>query len=388
MHMEQTAPPKTESSFRLPIFVKSIRFQLTMVYSVFLVWILIVMNIGIYSVYTRSLSDVSEIRVPFGDMVAWQNAIQAEREESLKKLRDYSVLGTCLVLVVGAIGGYFIATRMLRPVDEVSSLASRISDTNLKERIKRSGPDDEIKRLADTFDGMLERLENSFELQKQFIQDASHELRTPLAIAQTNIEVLEMEEAATKEDYQQLVDLLKMSLERIKDVSNSLLLLSDGTALPSQMTQVDIQKLISEVYDEMGLKVRAAGLRFDWQSHGATLPVRGDALRLKQVVINLVDNAVKYNSTGGMVKIEALRKGNSAIIAISDSGIGIPAADLPHIFDRFFRVDKSRSRERGGSGLGLAIVKKIVEDHGGTVTAQSPGGQGSVFRIKLPLWQH
>ncbi|MCL2281419.1 MAG: cell wall metabolism sensor histidine kinase WalK, partial [Dehalococcoidia bacterium] len=180
-------------------------------------------------------------------------------------------------------------------------------------------------------------------------------------------------------------DLLKVSLARINDVSRSLLLLSDGTVLPNKMVRLDIQKLLNEVYEEAGAQVRSAGLQFDWQSHGETLFVRGDVMRLKQVVINLIDNAVKYNSAGGMVKMKAWGESNFAIIEVSDSGVGIPAADLPHVFDRFFRVDKSRSRERGGSGLGLAIVKKIVEEHGGKVTAQSVDGTGSSFRIKLPL---
>ena len=377
-----------KKTFKLPLFMKTIRFQLALVYSVFLVWILVAMNIGIYTIYTRSLTDISNLRTLYIDTATWRTMLQEERTESLNKLRNYSILGTGMVLVVGIIGGYLLASRMLRPVDRVSSLASRISDTNLKERIRHSGPDDEIKRLADTFDGMLGRLEHSFELQKQFIQDASHELRTPLAIAQTNIEVLEMEESATKEDYQQLVELLKMSMERINDVSNSLLVLSEGTVLPNHMVPVDMKVLLNEVYEETEVKVRTAGLQYDWCPCYEALSVRGDAMRLKQAVINLLDNAVKYNTEGGVVKMKAWREYDLAIIEVSDTGIGIAAVDLPHIFDRFFRVDKSRSRERGGSGLGLTIVKKIVEDHGGTVSVKSVDGHGSSFRIQLPVWKH
>ena len=377
-----------KKAFKLPLFMKTIRFQLALVYSVFLVWILVVMNIGIYTIYTRSLTDISNLRTLYSDTATWRTMLQEERAESLNKLRNYSILGTGMVLVVGIIGGYLLASRMLRPVDRVSSLASRISDTNLKERIRHSGPDDEIKRLADTFDGMLGRLEHSFELQKQFIQDASHELRTPLAIAQTNIEVLEMEENATKEDYQQLVELLKMSMERINDVSNSLLVLSEGTVLPNQMVRVDMKTLLNEVYEETEVKVRTAGLQYDWYPCEDALSVRGDAMRIKQAVINLLDNAVKYNTAGGVVKMKAWREDELAIIEVSDTGIGIAPVDLPHIFDRFFRVDKSRSRERGGSGLGLTIVKKIVEDHGGTVSVQSANEHGSSFRIQLPIWKH
>jgi signal transduction histidine kinase len=232
---------------------------------------------------------------------------------------------------------------------------------------------------------MLERLEGAFESQKQFIQDASHELRTPIAIAQTNIEVLEMEKRATKEDYKQLVDILKLSLQRMNDVNNSLLLLSEGTPTQSKWARVDMRSLLNEVYKEARAEAKAAGINLEWQPTDSNLPVRGDAMHLKQAVINLIDNAIKYNRPGGSVKLSTRADSQSVIIQVSDTGIEISPEDLPCVFDRFFRVDKSRSRGQGGSGLGLAIVKKIIEDHGGTVSAESVLGEGSTFRISLPV---
>ena len=370
---------------KVPSYIKTIRFRLTLWYSAFLVLILAILMVGIYTAYSGSRPPINNMQPPFpGDTQAWKQAIQTERTMSLKDLRNYSLIGVGAVLVLGVIGGYFLSGFMLKPVDRVSLLASRISHTNLKERIKHKGPEDELKRLADMFDSMLERLEGAFESQKQFIQDASHELRTPIAIAQTNIEVLEMEKRATREDYKQLVDILKMSLQRMTDVNNSLLLLSEGTPAPSRLSRLDMGTLLSEVYDETGGEAKAAGVRFEWQPVSVELPVRGDAMHLKQVVINLVDNAVKYNRPGESVKLSARCEGPSVIIEVADTGIGISPEDLPHVFDRFFRVDKSRSRAQGGSGLGLAIVKKIIEDHGGTVTAESTPGVGSTFRITLP----
>jgi len=383
--MNQIMPRENMPRFKRPIFMKTIRFRLALIYSVFLVLMLAIINIGVYIAFTNSRVPIADMMPFYRDTMAWLEVIQHERDVSINDLRNYSLIGAGAVMILGVVGGYFLSGFMLKPVDRVSVLASRISDNNLKERIKHNGPDDEIKRLSDTFDGMLGRLENTFELQKQFIQDASHELRTPLAIAQTNIEVLEMEESATVEDYKQLVSLLKMSLARINDVSNSLLLLSEGTVLPIHMVRVDLHTLMSEVYEEAKIKVQSAGLQFEWQPSGEYLYVRGDAVRLKQAVINLVDNATKYNRPNGMVRIKAWSESNNAVIEVSDSGIGISDADLPRIFDRFFCADKSRSREHGGSGLGLAIVKKIVEDHGGTVTTQSVDGHGSAFYIKLPL---
>jgi signal transduction histidine kinase len=145
-----------------------------------------------------------------------------------------------------------------------------------------------------------------------------------------------------------------------------------------------MMSLLNEVYGEARAEAKAAGITFDWHPAYTSLPVHGDAIHLKQAVINLVDNAIKYNRPGGSVKLSARAEGHSVIVQVSDTGIGLSQEDLPHVFDRFFRVDKSRSREQGGSGLGLAIVKKIVEDHGGTVSVESVVGEGSMFSIALP----
>ena len=371
-----------------PLFLKSIRFQLTLGYAVFILIIIILMNIVIFISYSNALNDIYQNGPFLQSQAAWSAYLQTKTSEALTNLRTISIMGTIVVLAVGFVGGYFLATRMLRPIDHVSQLASRISYTNLKERIKHDGPDDEVKRLADTFDDMLERLGSAFDSQKQFIQDASHELRTPLAIAQTNIEVLEMDVNASKEDYQQLVELLKLSLERIAGVSDSLIQLSEGSTQPLHRDKVDLGALLAEVYKETEAKVRDSGINYVLEPVENDLHVRGDAMRLKQAMVNLVDNAEKYNLQSGFIRMKAWRHGKAAMIEISDGGIGIPPEDLPHIFDRFFRVDKSRSRECGGSGLGLTIVKKIVEDHHGKITAASAIGKGSVFCVSLPLGKH
>jgi signal transduction histidine kinase len=306
------------------------------------------------------------------------------RQAQLDLLRNYSIIGICCLVVVGGVCVYFTSRKMLRPVDRVSSLATRISSTNLKERINHQGPDDEVKRLADTFDDMLGRLETSFDAQKQFIQDASHELRTPIAIAQTNIEVLEMDNNVTVTDYKRLTDILKMSLERMSALSEKLLLLSEGAQGRSKWSQVDIQTLIDEVTAEFRAKASMAGITLEIVPIPEGTFVEGDALRLKQALVNLVDNAIKYNQPGGKVKISADVIDSRVVIKVQDTGIGISSADQQHIFDRFYRVDKSRSRAQGGSGLGLAIVKKIAEEHGGTVSVESTPGTGSTFSITLP----
>jgi signal transduction histidine kinase len=371
---------------KTPSFMKTIRFRLTIWYSAFLVLIMAVLVIGINIAIINSRPVISAIMPPFpGDNQTFRQGITDERNRNMQDLRNFSLIGVGVVLIFGAIGGYYLSGFMLKPVDRVSSLASRISHTNLKERIKYMGPADEVKRLADTFDNMLERLDSAFESQKQFIQDASHELRTPIAIAQTNIEVLEMEKRATREDYKRLVDILKMSINRMKDINNSLLLLSEESLLKSRRAMVNIGLLLREVYIEAGAEAKATGINFELKPTDSNLFVSGDTIHLKQVLINLIDNAIKYNRPDGTIVLSAHQDSQLVIIEVSDTGIGISPEDLPRVFDRFFRVDKSRSRVNGGSGLGLAIVKRIIEDHGGTVSVESTVGIGSTFRISLPM---
>jgi signal transduction histidine kinase len=301
-------------------------------------------------------------------------------------LRNYSIIGVVIIIVVGAIGGYFLSGRMLKPIDKITSVARRSSYSNLKERLSYNGPDDEIKRLADTFDNMLNRLDDAVESQKQFVQDASHELRTPIAIALTNIEVLEMKSEATIEDYQELNRILKLSLDRMNNISNSLQLLSEDVNRSQKFVKVNIKEVISEVVNEAEIEAKRQGIVLHWKPSAIEAAIPGDAFQIKQAIFNLVNNAIIYSSTGGFVDITVNIENQLVIIKVADSGIGIAAEDLPRVFDRFYRVDKSRSRQRGGSGLGLAIVKKIVEEHDGMVSVESIPGQGSTFRIELPLY--
>jgi signal transduction histidine kinase len=301
-------------------------------------------------------------------------------------VRKDSILGAVIALFVGSVGIYILSGSILKPIDRVTRLARRSSYSSLEERLNYSGPNDEVKRLADTFDEMLERLKKATDLQKQFIFDASHELRTPITIALTNIEVLEMNPAATIEDHLELIRVLKLSLDRMNNVSNSLQLLSEDSDSMIRLESVNIIGIVTEVVDEVEMEARQQGVTIHWDSPVAETYVLGDSFRLQQVVYNLVDNAIKYNRHEGMVNITVHIDNQSVMLQVTDSGIGIADTDLPHVFDRFFRVDKSRSRQQGGSGLGLAIVKKVVEDLRGTVSVESIPGEGSTFCVRLPLY--
>jgi signal transduction histidine kinase len=274
---------------------------------------------------------------------------------------------------------------MLKPVDNVSALATRISTSNLKERINYQGPEDEMKRLADTFDSMLNRLEESFNMQNRFIQDASHELKTPIAIARTNIEVVEMDENPSVEDYRKLVEVLKTNTERMSRLSEKLLLLSQNQQRIFEYKIININNLIEDIVKEINSYARKCNITMKLDLSKTELAVNVDNFAVKQAITNLIDNAIKYNHSRGNVKISTRKNGVNAVITVEDNGIGISKEDQKHVFDRFFRVDKSRSRTQGGSGLGLAIVKEIIESHKGVISVKSEPGMGSIFTITLPL---
>jgi signal transduction histidine kinase len=243
-----------------------------------------------------------------------------------------------------------------------------------------------MKRLADTFDNMLNRLEEAFNSQNQFIQDASHELKTPIAVARTNIEVIEMDENPPPEDYRKLVEVLKMNTERMNQLSEKLLLLSKNQQQIAEYSIINVNSLIGDILKEIDAYARNKNIELVFNAPAEELLIEGDYFAIKQAFTNLIDNAIKYNRPGGCVRISTYKDGQNVVITVEDNGIGISEEDQKHIFDRFFRVDKSRSRAQGGTGLGLAIVKEIIESHKGTVSVKSEPGAGSVFTITLPLY--
>ena len=366
---------------KIPSFMKTIRFRITLWYVLFFIILVFAFILVINVKMVQTITMLS----PSGGKTISQVPLSGANGVTFT-LRNYSIIGAAIIFVVGAIGGYFLSGRMLKPIDKVTSVARRSSYSNLKERLSYGGPNDEIKRLADTFDNMLNRLDDAVESQKQFVQDASHELRTPIATALTNIEVLEMNSDATIADYNELTRVLKLSLDRMNNISNSLQLLSENGNPAGRLVKVNIKEVISEVVNEAEIEARRQGIILNWKPSAVEVAVSGDTFQIKQVIFNLVDNAIKYNRPGGSVDITVQIENRLVIIKVADTGMGIATEDLPRVFDRFYRVDKSRSRERGGSGLGLAIVKKIVEEHGGMVSVESIPGQGSTFRIQLPLY--
>jgi two-component system OmpR family sensor kinase len=297
-------------------------------------------------------------------------------------------LETLLILVplgvgLAAAGGYIMARAALRPVDEMSSAARRIDAEALARRIAVRGTGDELDRLADTLNGMLARLENTFTEMRRFSADAAHELRSPLTALKGTLEVTLRADRSGEEYRAALVSALE-EVERLIRLAEDLLLLSRSTAGPeSPRARVDLEPLVLEVADtgaRLG-KDRSVVVRVD---PIAPLAVLGDVGALRRAVLNLVENGVKYTPPGGRVEVSVVADGADALIAVEDTGPGIEAADATRIFEAFVRLDAARARETGGSGLGLAIARSIVVAHRGTIAVDRAAGGGARFTIRLP----
>ncbi len=303
---------------------------------------------------------------------------------NLDRLRIWSLVAVVGLAAASGVGGYVLSGMMLRPVRDITEVASEISATNLSRRINHQGPDDELKLLADTFDSMIGRLENSFDQQRQFVQDASHELRTPLAAIRMNIEVAEMDPDVTTDEYRGLMETVKTQTERLTRLSEDLLLLSTNEHEVPEPEPVDIASLVREAAHQLTPLAAARRIRLDVRP-APDIEAMAVADNLYRCVFNLIDNAIKYSGPDTEVQVRSRADAGQAVIEVQDAGPGIAPEDVPRVFSRFYRVNKSRSRQDGGVGLGLAIVRELVHGMGGDVHLDSRLGEGSTFSILLPL---
>jgi signal transduction histidine kinase len=290
------------------------------------------------------------------------------------------VIGLPLGVIVALLAGWWIARAALRPIDRISRTVRSVGDSqDLGRRVNFVGPEDEVGRLAATFDAMLERLESAFEQQKRFIADASHELRTPLTAIRGNADLMVIAPASERE---LCLSAIRRESERMSRLVSDLLVLAEADVAEQQvqMQHVDLQPMMQEVYRSALL---VASDRVDVLiEDNERVSIMADADRVKQLMLNLADNAVKFTPDGGTISLSLRDTPNGAIIEVADSGIGIPADEQAAIFGRFYRVEASRSRR--GSGLGLAICAWIVQAHEGTISVRSEPGKGSTFTVFLP----
>ncbi len=312
-----------------------------------------------------------------------------EAFESLEWFR-LILLFTAPVLLIGAsAGGYWISKRALDPVDEISRAAQRISIENLTDRLDVPQTGDQLQRLSETLNQMFSRLEASVRRIKQFTADASHELRAPVALIRTTAEVAVLRRNRPAEEYLATLDDILEESERTSQLVDSLMLLAraDSGKETLDFMPLDAASIVRGAAEHGEKLARSHGLRFTVDVPESAIPVQGDADALRRALLILMDNAAKYTPEGGSVEVKAAAQNGSAVVSVADNGIGIADTDLLHIFDRFWRADKARSREHGGVGLGLAIAKWIAQTHGGSLDVESELGKGSVFHLRVPLDQ-
>jgi len=307
-------------------------------------------------------------------------------EEGLRRLRGDFFAGVPLVLLLASLGGYFLARKSLAPIALMNEQTQRITAENLSSQLDVANPRDEVGSLATTINALLARLNAAFQEQQRFIADASHELRTPIAVLRGETEVALEQERATGE-YKESLALIKDEAERLSRIVENLFILARQPVEASAMVKLPVRlnRVVADCVRAAQVLATQKGLRFNVSSSLPEVELNGDDEMFKRMLLNLLDNAVKYTPAGGEINVTLASQDGTALIIVSDTGIGIPAADQPHIFDRFYRVDKARSRALGGAGLGLSIARWIVEAHEGRLSVESEPGHGSTFTVELPL---
>jgi len=323
-------------------------------------------------------------------------------EDALNTLLIILIVTVPSVLMIASLGGQFLANKALKPVDRVTQTARMITSQNLNQRIQTLKVKDEISRLIDTFNEMISRLDQSFRQIKQFTTDASHELKTPLTILKGEVEVA-LRKKRPLHEYEQILESNLEEIDRMSKIVEDLLLLSKADIGEIRLNREDIHltRFISGLTEQMKILAHPKNIRIEISNHQNEIHVFGDTLRMRELFINLIENGIKYTEAGGSILITLTKETDDSVnpmtpkekkavtfakIIVADTGIGIAKEDQDKIFNRFFRVDKARSREQGGSGLGLSICKWIVEAHQGEITVESEPGKGSSFIVRLPLY--
>jgi heavy metal sensor kinase len=310
----------------------------------------------------------------------------ADVQNVLERFRYILIFAVLATVALAGGGGLFLANRAFKPVEQITRTAREIEESDLSRRIEVHS-EDELGRLASTLNQMIARLERAFSRQRQFTADASHELRTPLAVIQAE-STLALQRERAESDYRKSLKLISREVAHMSTLVDKLLFLARSDIGKEQLNleAVNLKELIADLALEIDPLCQEKGLHFKL-SPLENLVVNGDKVELKQLLLNLLDNAVRYTPKGGTVSVVLVRKGETLLVAIKDSGIGIPEEHIPHIFERFYRVDKARSRTEGGAGLGLSICQHIAKVHGGRIEVESQVGEGSTFSVFLPLFE-
>lgn len=344
------------------------------------------------TIETSSGAPVRQVFVPIRQQDEVRYLLQAE--ESLvffrrthRSLMGLLMLGSVAVLTASWFGSGWLARKVLDPVEVLSRTAESISESALRSRVNLNAPFEEFERLAQAFNGMLDRLQKAAESQRRFTDYAAHEMKTPLTVMQGNLEVA-LQRSRSAEEYREVLVSNLEQVQRLIVLTRSLLTLARfaGDRPPVELVPLALEPLLRELIDDLTPVAEDRRIRLVLEQEPVG-PVLGDAERLKQAFINLLDNALRYTDPGGTVTVHLGGLRGDVRVAVRDTGQGIAQEHLPLLFERFYRTDPARAKDSGGHGLGLPIVKEIAEAHHGTISVESEVGKGSVFTLTLPAAQ-
>lgn len=341
--------------------------------------------------HSLKLANGVKIRVLSGEINIdgkWMFIRLVRSEEGLwEELNDFlrlMLFALPAALLIAGFGGYYLTKKFLSPIDKMVVKAKKIGEENLTERLPVVNPDDELGNLALVFNGMLERIQKSFERLKQFTSDAAHELRTPLTAIRSTGEV-GLQDYKDVKHYREIIGSMLEENRRLTHLVDNLLFLSrsDTKKFNLEIKSIELKSFVIETVEFIHALAEEKNQTISVESSGE-LKVKADGILLKQALLNLLDNAIKYSPENSEIQVRIYKaKNNSVVIEVKDNGPGIPSDHLGKIFERFYRIDKGRSREMGGSGLGLAIARRAVEVQGGKLNVESKAGKGSSFKIIL-----
>lgn len=383
----------------LPDWAGSVRFRLTALYSLVLFGLAAFAVAGVYAVLAARLNHeavyrtyhVTRVReTPLGLQLTpteiqaeYRSVEQLANARALGLLRTYSLSALGLLFLASLGVGWIVAGRVLGPIGRITSVAREIEATDLSRRIALRGPPDELKRLADTFDAMLARLDDAFEGQQRFIQETSHELRNPLAVIRTNLDVALADPNASADDLRRAAEVVERNAARMSRLVDDLLVYARRGAPAAELVPVDLAHLVAEAADEFGAPAQARHLALAAGAAPGTIVI-GDRGALRRALANLLSNAVRLAPEGSTVAVGAGTDAAGPWLSVADEGPGLSDDDRAHVFERFWRGDRNAAREEGRSGLGLAIVDQIARDHGGTAEVVANDRGGSTFVLRFP----
>ncbi|MEX2032797.1 MAG: ATP-binding protein [Dehalococcoidia bacterium] len=312
---------------------------------------------------------------------------QETRDQALQTLVVQSSIALAAMLVLSVAAGWIVSGRMLSPVSNITGTVRRISGERLHERVALDGPHDELKELADQFDAMLDRLDEAFRAQREFVANASHELRTPLAVMRAELDVTFSDPGATTEEMRASAEVVQRAIQRAEALVTALLTLERADAPRAVSEPVDLAALARSVLEQRAELARERGI--DVRPTLRETSFRGDPVLVERLIENLIANAIAYNlpgpDSGGWIEVDTHREGDNVVLRVVNSGALIDPDTAQALFDRFRRLDTSRSRETGGYGLGLAIVRAVARHHGGDAEARALPSGGLEVTVHIPI---